>query len=180
MTNLKALLWKDIPDYEGFYQVNNIGEVRSVERMVKNRYGQRKVPSKVLKPGVDTYGYYMVYLSKNGVARTRGVGRLVALAFIPNPNNYSHCHHKDFNVKNNRVENLEWLTHKENMLKSYRAFKVSDIGEGSPFSKLTNKDVVRIKSLSKQGMKNRHISWQFDVTEQNIGIIVNGKGWRHI
>lgn len=88
------VLWKDVPDYEGYYEVSNTGLIRS-----KNG---------IRKPQVSWDGYLFVKLCKQGQCRKVKIHRLVALAFIPNPNNLPEINHKDENPANNNVENLEW------------------------------------------------------------------------
>ena len=95
-------IWKDIPGYEGIYQVSNWGNVRNI-----NYRGTGSV--KLLTPTLSV-GYPRVGLSKNGGVRGFHVHRLVGLAFIPNPHGYDCINHKDENRTNNRVENLEWCT----------------------------------------------------------------------
>lgn len=103
--------WKDVPGYEGFYKVSNFGEVMSFERS-----GTKGI---VLKPHVSN-GYSRVILSKNGIQYNVGVHRLVAQAFLPNPDNKRTVNHKDGNKQNNIISNLEWATHKEQLEHSFR------------------------------------------------------------
>ena len=90
-------IWKDKKDYEGHYQVSNFGRVKSI------KFGKEII----LKQSIR-HGYYYVCLSKNGIVKTYNVHRLVAEAFIPNPNDYKEVNHKDENPQNNIVSNLEW------------------------------------------------------------------------
>ena len=102
-------IWKNIVGYEGKYQISNLGRVKSL----KDRYGYRE---RILKPSTNKRGYKKVVLVKVGEKRkTFLVHRLVAEAFIPNPNNYSEVNHKDENPSNNNVDNLEWCTRKYNI-----------------------------------------------------------------
>lgn len=103
-------IWKDIPGYECYYQVSNTGKVRSVDR---TEYG-KKFKGKILTPRVTNGGYLGVTLCKCNHHKHISIHRLVAIAFIPNPNNLPQVNHKDENVKNNNVENLEWCTAKYN------------------------------------------------------------------
>jgi hypothetical protein len=108
-------VWKDIPGYEGYYQVSNFGRVKSLPRKVYNRGGFHVSKEKILKQQLRKDRYYNIHLLKEGVKKIFFVHRLVALAFIPNPNNYPDINHKDENPANNCVNNLEWCTEKYNM-----------------------------------------------------------------
>lgn len=103
-------IWKDIPGYEGYYQVSSLGRVRSMDRVVKGRWGHRLQRGAMMKLGQDFDGYLELGLTKDGKQRDYRVNRLVAITFIPNPRNLPVVHHKDNNKKNNRVDNLEWTT----------------------------------------------------------------------
>ena len=93
--------WRPVPGYEGIYEVSDLGNVRS------KRYG-------TLKPIPLPNGYLRVHLCNKGSKRIKTVHRIVALAFLPNPNNYPCINHKDENRANNNVDNLEWCTYKHN------------------------------------------------------------------
>lgn len=95
-------IWKDIEGYEGVYHVSNLGRVK---RVATNR---------VLQPYRNNVGYLLVYVCKNGKRKTHRIHRLVAQAFIPNPENKPEVNHLDENKSNNMVSNLEWSTRKEN------------------------------------------------------------------
>lgn len=112
-------IWKDIPGYDGYYQVSSYGNVRSLERpytICSKTIISTK--SKILKQGI-VKGYYNVELNVNGVAKKIFVHRLVALAFIPNIN------HKDENPLNNIMENLEWCTIEYNLKYGTRQERIS-------------------------------------------------------
>ena len=96
-------IWKDIKGYEGIYQVSNFGRIKS-------SYTKR-----ILKGGKNKAGYLLVGLYKQGVLSRKSIHRLVAEAFIPNPDNKPEVNHIDENKTNNMVSNLEWMTAKENI-----------------------------------------------------------------
>lgn len=101
-------IWKDIEDYEGWYQVSNTGRVRSVDRTITYPDGKKNNKhGKVLSPGEKT-GYLYVVLCKDGKRTNKTAHRLVAQAFIPNPEGLPQVNHKNEVKNDNRVENLEW------------------------------------------------------------------------
>ena len=106
------MIFKSIKEYEGLYEVNELGEVYSCERITSDgKHLQRKQ----LTGGHFSNGYRFVCLRKDGVNKNHSVHRLVAEAFIPNPLNLSDVNHKDGNKQNNHVSNLEWCTRSENL-----------------------------------------------------------------
>lgn len=107
--------WKDIKNYEGLYQVSNLGNVKSLERNKSNGKGSVKTKEKILTQDITNWGYYRVALYKDGIRKYYKVHRLVAEAFILNPNNKEQVNHIDGNKLNNNVNNLEWNTRIENM-----------------------------------------------------------------
>lgn len=107
--------WRDVPGYEGLYQVSDNGQVRSLDRRVYNAHnGWIKIKGKTLKAFTDRDGYQKVVLCREGVTCYCGVHRLVALAFIPNPENKPCIDHINTVTNDNRVDNLRWATHKDN------------------------------------------------------------------
>ena len=104
-------IWKDIPGYEGYYQISNLGNVKSLPRKIIDRNNKIKVlSSRILKQHVNPSGHRQVTLFKNCKDNRLYVHRLVAQCFIPNPNNLPFVNHKDQNPLNNNVGNLEWCT----------------------------------------------------------------------
>lgn len=113
--------WKPIKGYEGYYEVSDEGLVRSVTRIITDSWCTRCFKGKILKPALHNgkQPYFYVTLSKDHKNRKILVHRLVAGAFIPNPDDKPQVNHKDGNVHNNCVTNLEWCTNAENTQHAY-------------------------------------------------------------
>lgn len=108
-------VWKDIKGYGGYYQVSNLGNVKSLDRYIKYPNGcEHFFKGKNIKFIKDKDGYNVVNLKKHQKGKFSRVNRLVAQAFIPNPNNYPIINHKDEIKSNNKIDNLEWCTYKYN------------------------------------------------------------------
>lgn len=104
-------IWKNIDDYEGLYQISSIGKLKRTEGYDSRGHYRKE---KILKPKIDKDGYYEYALSKNGKVRYFRAHRLVAEAFIPNPENKPCIDHINCIRSDNRIENLKWCTNKEN------------------------------------------------------------------
>ena len=128
-------IWKDIPGYEGLYQVSNLGRVKSLCRK------SGEMTQHIKK------GYCVVYLYKNKMTRTLSVHRLVASAFIPNPDNKPQIDHIDRNRTNNDTSNLRWATASENCIN--KKFPTSKLGEKYIHPSYTpDTYIVRIRRLN--------------------------------
>ena len=154
--------WRDIVGYERFYKISNRGRVKS--------------RCCILRPFRHTRGYLMVNLWKYGVCKKAYISRLVAKAFIPNPLNLPTVNHKDGNKENNNVENLEWMTYRDN---SWHGLinGLLCVGEDHPNSKLKNSEVKYIKSL-KGKYSAAEIAKKFNVSRKCISMIMNGQSWK--
>jgi hypothetical protein len=110
-------VWKDIPGYEGLYQVSSLGRIKSLDR---HRMDGRHYRERILKPSSDLAGYLSVELCKEGTGKRILVHRLVAQVFVPNPENKKEVNHINGTKADNRSENLEWNTSSENQLHAFR------------------------------------------------------------
>lgn len=110
-------IWKDITGYENLYQVSNLGNVRVLDRYVNSgiKYNSKvKRKGRLLRQHIKNNGYLQVTLTLNNKRKYYNVHRLVAQAFILNSNNLEQVNHKDENKQNNNVNNLEWISPKDN------------------------------------------------------------------
>lgn len=130
-------IWRDIKGYEGLYQVSNLGRVKSVERrVISNKSGGTRIVGGILSPWDNGHGHLVVSLSNGQKRKNHYVHRLAAEAFLYHPKNENYINHKDYNTRNNSVENLEWCTQKHNtehsrehMRKPKSKCKASNTGE---------------------------------------------------
>lgn len=108
--DLENEIWRPIRDYEGLYEVSNKGRLKTLKRVVYKQDGRvhyiRK--ERLMRPVITNRGYYKIMLCKNSITKQFSVHRLVAEAFLENPNNLPQVNHKDENKLNNCVENLEY------------------------------------------------------------------------
>lgn len=133
-------VWKDIPGYEGVYQVSDKGRIKSLQRRVWN-YTK---PEKILKPHHKPNGYRQVGLRKEGCeAKHAYVHRIVAQAFLPNPDGLPEVNHKDFNKGNNSVENLEWVSDQDNK-RHFRNSQYAKLADANKKRTLANKSIQYI------------------------------------
>jgi hypothetical protein len=165
--------WKTYID--GFYEASPDGFVRSVDRTVlfKGTPGIRK--GIILKPTVNSRGYLTVVICKEGTRKTESVHRIIAKTFLSNPMELPEVNHKDGNVFNNSVDNLEWITQEDNHI---HAFENGLISAGNV--KLTAKEVAEIKWLIHKGLSNPEIAELFGVDRATIRNIRIGKNWTHV
>jgi len=181
------LRWRFVPGYEGYYRVSDTGVVASVERLVvtKDRLGRpakRKVKNKILRTHISKNGgYETVQLSMNGKAKYFMVHRLVMLAFVgPLPEN-KEINHKDFNPLNNHLENLEYVTHKENTLYSYEIgrFYIPK-GQENGATKVTEQQVKEMTQLKINGMSYRQLGEKFGISHTQARRICTRENWKHL
>jgi hypothetical protein len=166
--------WKDILNYEGLYQVSDLGSVKSLNRVTRHSHNLKE---RILKCRLDSKGYFYVSLCKDAVVHNFRVHRLVAIAFIVNPNNKSCINHKDGVKINNEPYNLEWCTYKENTRHKDRVLGKHVFGEKNGEAKLTEVDVIYIRDSN---LLQRELAEIFKVSRSQISRIKNKKSWKHL
>ena len=122
--NFKVEIWQDVKGFEGFYQVSNLGRIKSLDRIIQQHHrNQRNVEhiykGKILKGNINKNGYIIVDLHKKGKIKKFLLHRLIAETFIPKVKGKNIINHKDNNPTNNQVNNLEWCTQSENIKYAY-------------------------------------------------------------
>ena len=136
-------IWKDIPNYEGYYQASNLGRIKSLKRMVKGKYSLRVQNEKILKPIIDFHGYSVTSLYKGNSKRFK-THQLIAITFL----DHTCCGHKlvvnhiNYNKQDNRLENLEIVSQRENA--NLKRFKSTSQYVGVNWYKNLNKWVAKI------------------------------------
>ena len=181
--NTDEEVWKDIPEYENYYQVSSAGRVRSKDRVVTYRGGfERSIKGKVLSQS-NANGYLRVILSVEGKQNQWLVHRLVALTFHGRPSfKDAQVNHINSQKRDNRADNLEWVTASENIIHSYEVGTSSGVrGEKHYRSTLTSDDVLSIRRLYETGKyTQKEIGLMFGQSRVNIGKIVNRINWKHV
>ena len=130
--------WKDIGGYEGYYMVSNKGRIKSISRTITTKNGLRRKIKQSIRVPVKAHGYHCITFSKNNKWKKFQIHRLVALTFIENLHNKSCVNHINGVKTDNRVENLEWVTHSENERHSYDV-----LGKVSPSKEHVSKKVYQ-------------------------------------
>lgn len=180
-------MFVDILGYEGYYQISNYGNVRSLDRVIKEKTGKTQtIKGRVLKQRTNPGGYYYVELSKNGTKATFAIHQLVAQAFLDNPKNKPTVNHINGNKLNNSLPNLEWATYSENLEHAYktglrRAVISSEVGSKNYKRKLKPEQVIEIKRLLAAGsLTHKEIATKFSVARSTVTEIKSGRRWKHL
>lgn len=184
--------WLDVPKYEGIYKVSDTGYViRTGDKSpFLSKYGKRmesvKCPHAKLRPARSSSGYLTVALSKNGKARTTLLHRIVAAAFLGEST--LEVNHKNGDKTDNRVENLEYMTRKQNaahaatngMYPTSHPNRILPRGTKHHATRLSEKDVIDMKRKRKSGMTYIEIAKQYGYTPEGVSAICRGINWTHL
>ena len=171
-------IWKDIEGFNGRYQISNTGKVKSI-------YKQKE---KFLTPQKDRYGYLTIDLRKDGKSKRNKLHRLVAKAFIPNPDSLPQVNHKNGNKEDNNADNLEWCTAKENLkhaldsgLRQCIHKNTPHYGEENGSSKITKEIAEEIRATCIPGNLQfgiRALARKYQLGATTIRAIINNQTWK--
>jgi len=174
--------FKDIINYENSYQISNFGRVKSLDRRI-NCLGEngRIIKGSFIKSHKNKPGYFAVMLHKNNKYKHHSIHRLVALAFIPNPESKPVVNHKNGIKTDNSIENLEWCTYSEDRKHAYdtglkKGAMIGKFGKDNPFSK----PILQL-SLSGELIKEHHGLMEAEretgISHSNISKVCSGAKW---
>lgn len=158
---------KPIPNYEGRYEADSDGYIVSVLGESPKRIHHH----------ADSYGYLRVRLYSGRAGKSALAHRLVAMVFIPNPGQLPEVNHINGNKSDNRVENLEWMTHKQNR-EHAKLLPSHCIGERNGAAKLNWSSVRSIKALHINGEKQKDIAVKFGINHRTVSEICRGNLWK--
>ena len=160
-------IWAKISGYDNYF-VSTIGRVKNINT------------GRILKQGTVTHGYLAVNLFKHNIGKTKKVHRLVAQTFIPNPKLKEFVNHKDFNKSNNNIDNLEWVTPKENSHHAKMGGRLSGAkrklrGESNANCKISDQQIKEMLLDRANGSRLRELSAKYKTSISNISMILNRK-----
>jgi len=163
-------IWKAVKDYEGIYEISNIGRIRGLDRFIVYKDGRLfKKRQEYLSPTISTKGYYYVNLSHQGKVKSFRIHQLVISHFVSKPFNKPQTNHKDGNKLNNKAQNLEWVTNSENQIHAVKL--------GIRNTKLS---VNKAKFIRENTMLTRkELANIFNVDITLIGLVLRNKIWNH-
>lgn len=178
MENLSNEIWKDVEEYNGLYEISNSGRLKSLPKLlIAPHGGQYYTKERIIKTDCKTKKYPFAILCNKGIKKQFYIHRLVASAFIPNPDNKPQVNHINGDKKDNRVENLEWCTNKENMVHAKETgLKKQTYGTYNPNSKLNEEEVNDIrKSYSNGSLNMPQLALKYRISNSRISDIINRK-----
>lgn len=150
------------------YEISKDGVIRHI------------VTKRISTQRISPLGYINIRIRYLGKNKQISVHRLLAITFIPNPNNYSDINHIDGNKQNNNLDNLEWCTRQHNILHAYRNGLMSKVGEKNTKAILKNTDIPVIRKMLANGIFQKDIAKMYGVCQVAISNINVGKNWSHL
>lgn len=173
-------LWNEVIGYEGIYEISSFGRVKSLSRKIPHwRGGFLNSKEKIMSCFLSNTGYLTISFFTNNIKKNFLIHRLVAIAFIPNPDNLPEVNHKDGDKLNPLKSNLEWSTESENIIHAFKNNLKCSKGINNPVSKLTEIEVLEIRSKS-VFTSRKILSQEYKVSIPCIRKIINRMSWTHI
>lgn len=173
MTRTQTETWKSITGYEGIYEVSDTGKVKSI-------YYKRTKKEIILTPCIiQGYSLYKL-VSLDGKRKWHRANRLVAIQFIPNPENKLTVNHKDGNKLNNTIDNLEWATPLENTTHAIKTGLRDTRGQKHPMTNIIDDEVIFMRNVY---VKRKNAGWLmrlFDISKNQLNDIVKRRTWSHV
>jgi hypothetical protein len=165
--------WKPVYGWEDYYEVSNTALVRRIKGGARTRFMRQLTGTKT------AHGYMNITLSREGKCTKYYIHRLVAMAFIPNPERKPQINHIDGNGFNNTIANLEWATARENLLHRSRILR-KEIGESHHAATLSNTQLPEIRKLLNCGLMPSAVARKMRVSRGVIKGIKSGRTWRYV
>ena len=174
--------WCPVEGYEGFYEVSDLGRVRSVDRHIRRSQGGTQLArGRVLRPcRMKRGGYLGVSLWRRGRARTRYVHALVAQAFLGDPPSGHEVNHRDGDKSNNSPANLEWVTRAENVHHAIATGLMPRLGEENPAARLSESLARLIRERYDRGDRPCDIAIELGIRPAHVSSIGTRRIWRHL
>lgn len=167
--------WRPVVGYEGFYEVSEFGDVRSVDRCVVSRGRRKPLRGRPMRPFLSKAGYPRLNLCRDGETRGISIHRMVACAFILWPEGKTQVNHIDGNKRNNHVKNLEWVTGAENS-----HHRIDGGFSRHNKLKLTRSDVVSAREEYLSGVSVQTLSQKYGVSYEGMSHAISGISWKRV
>lgn len=174
-------IWLPVQGYEGLYEVSNLARIRSLPRTYFTSNGKIVRLKGLLKKQTSmSNGYLHATFTKDGKTTQHLIHVLVAKAFVENPNGYPHVNHKDLNPKNCLPENLEWVTHQQNIIHARDNGKMNALTNPKRRFKLQPEQVSEMRMLAKKGERHGSIAEKYGVSRECVSQIARNERWKEV
>lgn len=179
--NIEPEIWKDVSDYEGYYQISNYGRIKSTKRTIyRKKMGPKQFCSQLIKTYISKSGYHEVMLHRDNKYKHLSIHRLVAKMFVSNHDNKPHVNHKKGIKTCNYAWELEWCTRSENQKHAVREGLIYFKGDKNNRRKLSSFQVRIIREAIAAGHKLSPIARYFKVQPGTILCIKDGRTWSSV